>query len=522
MTLTRRVFAQGSAALAAAAILPGPAAAGEPVRVRRSIGDLIREQSPLLESYRRGVGEMMKRDLTDKTSWWFQANIHDLPDEELAKLKSLERYWRQCPHKNYFFLSWHRAYIYFFERIVRKASGDADFTLPYWSYDDPQQAALPAAFAPDADEIGSTPANPPLSRRNPLARAIRLEYVDRRWIGLSAIATEMSAVLALDRFTTDDPLEAQTAFGGVRSSGLLDGKVTGGIEAAPHNRVHQTIGLEGDLGSPATAARDPIFWPHHANIDRLWVRWTNPARGRIPPIDDEVWMKTRFNFVDEDGKDRVMTGEEVLDTQFQLGYRYDDDPLRPSRLNMNAPMAAAPGTVPPIKAIARMRPAEPVVLARGSAVTLAARESRIVLAAVSRQAKPSAAIGAGAPERLRVVLKDVVAGDRTPPYDVFLLLEGQSPLAAGTSAVRIGGLDLFGGAGGGKHAHHGGETHDRGETLAFEASDAVAQLSRARGFDMRKLRVSIVRRGFANANGGEFVPPDANPPRIGAVELLQS
>jgi tyrosinase-like protein len=42
------------------------------------------------------------------------------------------------------------------------------------------------------------------------------------------------------------------------------------------------MGIEGDLGSPATAARDPIFWLHHANIDRLWVRWTDPARGRIP------------------------------------------------------------------------------------------------------------------------------------------------------------------------------------------------------------------------------------------------
>jgi tyrosinase len=318
MTLMRRVFVQGSAALAAAAVLPkvmsGPSAAQEPVRVRRSIGDLVREQSPLVESYRRGVDEMMKRDVVDKTSWWFQANIHDLPDEELAKMRSLGRYWRQCPHRNYFFLSWHRAYLYFFERIVRKASGDPDLTLPYWRYDDPQQASLPAPFAPDADEIGSSPANPPLSRRNPLARAIRLEFVDRRWIGLSSLATEMSAVMALDHFATDDQLEAQTAFGGVRSAAVLDAKATGGIEAAPHNRVHQTMGIEGDLGSPTTAARDPIFWLHHANIDRLWVRWTDPSRGRIPPIDDDVWMKTRFTFVDEDGQDRVLTGEEVLDT----------------------------------------------------------------------------------------------------------------------------------------------------------------------------------------------------------------
>jgi hypothetical protein len=277
------------------------------------------------------------------------------------------------------------------------------------------------------------------------------------------------------------------------------------------------MGIEGDLGSPATAARDPIFWLHHANIDRLWVRWTDPERGRIPPIDDDVWMKTRFTFVDEDGKDRALTGEEVLDTQFQLGYRYDDDPPRSSRLSLAPAVALAPGAAPIRgKSTALMRPSQPVVLARGGAITLSARESRITLVAVAQKDKPLAAPSVDKSARLRVALKNVVASDRTPPYDVYLLIEGQSALADGATAARIGGLDLFGGTGHGRHGHRGGDT------LAFEASEAVAQLSKVPSFDMRKLRVSIVRRGFSNANGGEFVPPDADPPRIGAVELLQS
>src|SRR5262249_17949860 len=131
-----------------------------------------------------------------------------------------------------------------------------------------------------------------------------------------------------------------------------------------------------------------------------------------------------------------------------------------------------------------------------------------------------AAKSASGPPRLRVVLRDVVAGLRSPPYDVLLVLGDGSPLQPGANAVRIGGLDLFGGAGGGahgQHSHPGG-----GETLVFEASDAVAQLSRTRGFELRNVRVAIVRRGFAKATGGEFVPDDPDPPRIGAIELLQS
>jgi hypothetical protein len=39
----------------------------------------------------------------------------------------------------------------------------------------------------------------------------------------------------------------------------------------PHNFVHVDIG--GLMESPSTAGRDPIFWLHHANIDRLWEVW---------------------------------------------------------------------------------------------------------------------------------------------------------------------------------------------------------------------------------------------------------
>ena len=124
---------------------------------------------------------------------------------------------------------------------------------------------------------------------------------------------------------------------------------------------------------------------------------------------------------------------------------------------------------------------------------------------------------AGSASRLRVVLRDVVASGESPPYDVFLVLEGSSPFEAGATSVRIGALDLFGGAGRSHHGHAGG-----GATIALEVSQAVEQLSRQRGFNLSRLRVSVVRRGFASTVGGEFVPPDPQPPQIGAVELIQS
>ena len=37
--------------------------------------------------------------------------------------------WGWCMHGNWWFLPWHRGYLYFFERIVRKISGDDSFRL---------------------------------------------------------------------------------------------------------------------------------------------------------------------------------------------------------------------------------------------------------------------------------------------------------------------------------------------------------------------------------------------------------
>lgn len=58
--------------------------------------------------------------------------------------------------------------------------------------------------------------------------------------------------------------------------------------------------------------------------------------------------------------------------------------------------------------------------------------------------------------------------------------------------------------------------------MTFEATDALSRLACAPGFTLNLLRVSIVRRGFAGIAGAEFVPPDPDPPRIGAIELLRS
>ena len=51
------------------------------------------------------------------------------------------------------------------------------------------------------------------------------------------------------------------------------------------------------------------------------------ADGRIRPT--AAWLNTTFTFFDENGTAVNMTGQQVVETAAQLGYRYDDDPPLP-------------------------------------------------------------------------------------------------------------------------------------------------------------------------------------------------
>src|SRR5262249_7496349 len=116
-----------------------------------------------LISYRRAVEIMRgrsKADAKDPLGWTAQYKMHKFPDnwdllpgaqQSAAQKKELdqifgpaspsnraradaERTWGKCQHGSNDFLAWHRMYLFFFERIVRKLSGDPSFALPYWNY----------------------------------------------------------------------------------------------------------------------------------------------------------------------------------------------------------------------------------------------------------------------------------------------------------------------------------------------------------------------------------------------------
>lgn len=154
------------------------------------------------------------------------------------------------------FLAWHRPYILRYERELQAI--DPSVALHYWRFDEAAPAIFTASF------MGGPPAGgvATFAATNPLAT----------WSieGLNGIPRNPS-------FT---PLQSPTAFGIRTETATFALGGAGNLYAAfrnmegnPHGSIHGLTGGGGWIGSVPTAARDPLFFMLHANVDRLWAKW---------------------------------------------------------------------------------------------------------------------------------------------------------------------------------------------------------------------------------------------------------
>src|SRR5215831_6272389 len=134
MAISRRdVLLRGSAMGVGiiAANVPGLVAFAQPLPpLRRSLHGMALND-PILQTWRDGV-RLLKAANGD-ISWASFAAIH-----------GSDAGWGLCPHGNWYFLPWHRAYILMYERAVRQITGNNDFALPYWDWTLDRQ--MPQAF----------------------------------------------------------------------------------------------------------------------------------------------------------------------------------------------------------------------------------------------------------------------------------------------------------------------------------------------------------------------------------------
>jgi len=276
-------------------ILGAAALHGFPPLARASTGPRIRlewqqfRETNQYQSYLNAISAMRQNtNPADQGSLHFWVNVHQ----------------NYCPHDVPYFISWHRGYLYCFEQQLRLSSGDPTLNLPYWDYY--ADAGLPADFTDPA------PSNP-----------LYLERAGESVYNALTLAPFAPEVFNFQRGTTNS-FEAR-------------------IESAPHNPVHNLIG---GIMSTMQSPFDPIFYLHHANIDRLTHAWALPDSKGIPgtawpysPTNSNAYWAGSNVYAPNLTIERYRTYHPGW-----LGYDYDNDTVPTALPPSGATAFAAKGT----------------------------------------------------------------------------------------------------------------------------------------------------------------------------------
>lgn len=489
---------------------------GGPQYERRDIWSLssVNAWHPIIAWYARAIAELKSiGDDGDPRSWTYLASIHGSFLDRGHWPPGVHD-WNSCQHASWFFLPWHRVYLHHFETIIRQTvvalGGPSDWALPFWNYNpaDPPTLALPPAFRspglpPDlADEVaGGT--NPLFvqERRPAMNGGAPLNPTDVEIGGWTAW------------FTTDSTVVP--SFGGPRTGLTHMGPALGQLELEPHGLVHMRVGGQNPDGLMTlfqTAGRDPIFWLHHANIDRLWEVWRNETGHENPT--DGAWVGQPFDF----GRGNVatsLTAGQVTDTTAPpLRYRYEG--VAPPSVSVVPPLEGGP--VPGL-AGAEGRDEEEMMDKGAPPELVGASEEPVPLGGAITEVqvqvrRPAGPLGIDAVDRASqyyLALENVTgAGLGAGTYGVYVQVpDGLDPTEFPDR--RVGHLSTFGVP----ERSRSDEAHDgSGVTYPFDVTDIVRRLTESGEWNPDQLRVSIV----PDDAEGE-VAPESGEVQVGRVSL---
>lgn len=93
----------------------------------------------------------------------------------------------------------------------------------------------------------------------------------------------------------------------------LGGLGGGTLEMKPHGPIHVWVNIA-KMETNRLSATDPIFFAHHANVDRLWTVWKTLPGGIRKDVADPDWLDTEFTYYDERGRLVYASVAQSLDT----------------------------------------------------------------------------------------------------------------------------------------------------------------------------------------------------------------
>lgn len=179
-------------------------------------------------------------------------------------------------HNGAYFLPWHRFFLLYLENHIR-AYYYSDFALPYWDWSQPEEAADPAvstvwgpdylggsAHEPDSNNTTTSSSNGAPIPNGPFHGTFA-HYLDNHPVRRGFNSSRSGSMRPLVNSSTLAALIHRPVV--ADSDWTSWGAFSDAVETA-HNRLHADVG--GDMFVTRTSPNDPVFYVHHAFVDRVW------------------------------------------------------------------------------------------------------------------------------------------------------------------------------------------------------------------------------------------------------------
>ncbi|EXJ88381.1 hypothetical protein A1O1_05311 [Capronia coronata CBS 617.96] len=326
-----------------------------------------------------------KANQSDPLSYFQISGIHGFPRIPWDGVVGSGSYPGFCTHAATPFPTWHRPYMALFEQVLWMHAQDIAATYPSAERSQYQTAALGLrvpywdwAIHPALPTVVTQPQisiNTPNGRatvKNPLYSYVfqsdaagngfpssdpmaNFGETVRWWSATTQTSNQTAANAALMANAPTILSLTYQLFASVTNYTYFSctwpggqGGVPNNIEAI-HNSIHNSVGGYGHMQFPEVAGFDPIFWLHHANVDRLFAMWQAlyPDSFLVPTVNAYGSYYEAVGFVDSetsvlapfhsDDGDTMFTSEAVRSIK-SFGYSYPELPdweMAPSQLAAN-------------------------------------------------------------------------------------------------------------------------------------------------------------------------------------------
>ena len=178
-------------------------------------------------------------------------------------------------HSNARLLPWHRVFLVLFEEALHNYHPDV--CVPYWDWTCPEEQHFPDWLAGVLPTV-HTP-----------TRTINVVRSPGPDSGLASIAAGTTTAMN------------QTTYNNF---------------SAPINGIHGSVHIwvGGTMSDASVSPADPVFWLHHANLDRLWWEWYNGPKGnhQNPPLTGADAVMDPWSYAESNTRNIQMLGYTYL------------------------------------------------------------------------------------------------------------------------------------------------------------------------------------------------------------------